>query len=179
MPGISGVTLRVVKGDKLTIEEMDGNFSTITSSIEIISSSYATTASNTFVGNQIITGSVIVTGSFQSRTSASFNTIVEITGSTAGIILNSGDKTRALQLGSITASNYPTDYTAENQGVPLGGVYHTDGYLKIRTSDTDRTAFNLTSISGSNYVDDAAAAAGNINLGGMYHTNGVLKIRLV
>jgi hypothetical protein len=171
---ISGVTLRVVKGDKLTIEEMDGNFSAITSSIEF----RATTGSNIFIGNQTISGSVVITGSFQSRTSASFNTIVEITGSTAGIILNSGDKTRALQLGSITASNYPTDYTAETQGVPLGGVYHTNGYLKIRTSDTDRTAFNLTSISGSNYVDDAAAAAGNINLGGMYHTNGTLKIRL-
>jgi hypothetical protein len=176
---IAGVVLRKNLSDKLSIEQMDGNFSTITSSIEVISSSYATTASNTFVGNQTITGSIVVTGSFQSRTSASFNTIVEITGSTAGIVLNSGDNHRALQLGSITASNYPTDYTAEGQGVPLGGVYHTNGYLKIRTSDTDRTAFNLTSISGSNYVDDAAAAAGNINLGGMYHTNGVLKIRLV
>jgi hypothetical protein len=172
---ISGVTLRKNLSDKLSIEQMDGNFAAITSSIEF----RATTASNTFIGNQTITGSVVITGSFQSTTSASFNTIVEITGSTAGIILNSGDKTRALQLGSITASNYPTDYTAENQGVPLGGVYHTDGYLKIRTSDTDRTAFNLNSISASNYANDAAAAAGNINLGGMYHTNGTLKIRLV
>jgi hypothetical protein len=172
---ISGVTLRKNLSDKLSIEQMDGNFSSITSSIEF----RATTASNEFIGDQTISGSVVITGSFQSITSASFNTIVEITGSTAGIILNSGDNHRALQLGSITASNYPTDYTAENQGVPLGGVYHTDGYLKIRTSDTDRTAFNLNSISSSNFADDSAAAAGNINLGGMYHTNGVLKIRLV
>jgi hypothetical protein len=171
---ISGVTLRKNLSDKLSIEQMDGNFSAITSSIEF----RATTASNIFIGDQTITGSVVVTGSFQSRTSASFNTIVEITGSTAGIILNSGDNHRALQLGSITASNYPTDYTAEGQGVPLGGVYHTDGFLKVRTSDTNRTAFNLTSISGSNFIDDAAAAAGNINLGGIYHTNGVLKVRL-
>jgi|688.fasta_scaffold514291_2 hypothetical protein len=172
---ISGVTLRKNLSDKLSIEQMDGNFSAITSSIEF----RATTGSNTFIGNQTITGSIVVTGSFQSTTSASFNTIVEITGSTAGIILNSGDNHRALQLGSVTASNYATDYTAEGQGVPLGGVYHTDGYLKIRTSDTDRTAFNLSSISASNYANDAAAAAGNINLGGMYHTNGTLKIRLV
>jgi hypothetical protein len=172
---ISGVTLRKNLSDKLSIEQMDGNFAAITSSIEF----RATTASNTFIGNQTITGSVVITGSFQSTTSASFNTIVEITGSTAGIVLNSGDNHRALQLGSVTASNYPTDYTAQGQGVPLGGVYHTDGYLKIRTSDTDRTAFNLNSISASNYANDAAAAAGNINLGGMYHTNGTLKIRLV
>lgn len=171
---IAGVTLRKNLSDKLSIEQMDGNFAAITSSIEF----RATTASNTFIGDQTITGSVVVTGSFQSTTSASFKTIVEITGSTAGIILNSGDNHRALQLGSVTASNYPTDYTAQGQGVPLGGVYHTDGFLKIRTSDTDRTAFNLTSISASNFVDDAAAAAGNINLGGVYHTNGVLKVRL-
>jgi hypothetical protein len=172
---IAGVTTRQDLTDKLSIQQMDNNFMNITSSIEF----RATTASNSFSGSQTISGSVVITGSFQSMTSASFNTIVEITGSTAGIVLNTGDNHRALQLGSITGSNYPTDYTAKNQGVPLGGVYHTDGYLKIRTSETDRTAFNLNSISASNYVDDAAAAAGNINLGGMYHTNGVLKIRLV
>ena len=107
---IAGVTTRQDLTDKLSIQQLDNNFMQITSSIEF----RATTGSNTFIGNQTITGSIVVTGSFQSRTSASFNTIVEITGSTAGIILNSGDKTRALQLGSITASNYPTDYTAEN-----------------------------------------------------------------
>ena len=172
---IAGVTTRQDLTDKLSIQQMDNNFMNITSSIEF----RATTASNSFSGSQTISGSVVITGSFQSMTSASFNTIVEITGSTAGIVLNTGDNHRALQLGSITGSNYPTDYTAKNQGVPLGGVYHTDGYLKIRTSDTDRTAFNLSSISSSNYANDAAAAAGNINLGGMYHTNGTLKIRLV
>ena len=172
---ISGVTTRQDLTDKLSIQQMDNNFMNITSSIEF----RATTASNSFSGSQTISGSVVITGSFQSMTSASFNTIVEITGSTAGIVLNTGDNHRALQLGSITGSNYPTDYTAKNQGVPLGGVYHTDGYLKIRTSETDRTAFNLNSISASNYANDAAAAAGNINLGGMYHTNGTLKIRLV
>jgi hypothetical protein len=172
---IAGVTTRQDLTDKLSIQQMDNNFMNITSSIEF----RATTASNSFSGSQTISGSVVITGSFQSMTSASFNTIVEITGSTAGIVLNTGDNHRALQLGSITGSNYPTDYTAKNQGVPLGGVYHTDGYLKIRTSETDRTAFNLNSISASNYANDAAAAAGNINLGGMYHTNGTLKIRLV
>ena len=172
---IAGVTTRQDLTDKLSIQQMDNNFMQITSSIEF----RATTASNSFSGSQTISGSVVITGSFQSMSSASFNTIVEITGSTAGIVLNTGDNHRALQLGSITGSNYPTDYTAKNQGVPLGGVYHTDGYLKIRTSETDRTAFNLNSISASNYANDAAAAAGNINLGGMYHTNGTLKIRLV
>ena len=172
---IAGVTTRQDLTDKLSIQQMDNNFMNITSSIEF----RATTASNSFSGSQTISGSVVITGSFQSMSSASFNTIVEITGSTAGIVLNTGDNHRALQLGSITGSNYPTDYTAKNQGVPLGGVYHTDGYLKIRTSETDRTAFNLNSISASNYANDAAAAAGNINLGGMYHTNGTLKIRLV
>jgi hypothetical protein len=171
---ITGVTLRVVKGDKLTIEEMDGNFSAITSSIEF----RATTASNQFNGNQSISGSLIVSGNISFGLTSSVNNL-HVTGVFAQLKVDSGNGPAAVLLGSVTASNYPTDYTAENQGVPLGGVYHTDGYLKIRTSDTDRTAFNLTSISASNYVDDAAAAAGNINLGGMYHTNGTLKIRLV
>jgi hypothetical protein len=171
---ISGVTLRVVKGDKLTIEEMDGNFSTITSELEF----RATTASNQFNGNQSISGSLIVSGNTSFGLTSSANNL-HVTGVFAQLKVDSGNAPAAVLLGSVTASNYPTDYTAENQGVPLGGVYHTDGYLKIRTSDTDRRAFNLTSISASNYVDDAAAAAGNINLGGMYHTNGTLKIRLV
>lgn len=171
---IPGVTLRKNLLDKLSIEQMDGNFAAITSSIEY----RATTGSNQFNGDQSISGSLTVSGNINFGLTASLNNL-HVTGVFAQLKVDSGDASKAVLLGSITASNYPTDYTAENQGVPLGGVYHTDGYLKIRTSDTDRTAFNLSSISSSNYVDDAAAAAGNINLGGMYHTNGVLKIRLV
>jgi hypothetical protein len=171
---IPGVTLRKNLSDKLSIEQMDGNFAAITSSIEY----RATTGSNQFNGDQSISGSLTVSGNINFGLTASLNNL-HVTGVFAQLKVDSGDASKAVLLGSITASNYPTDYTAENQGVPLGGVYHTDGYLKIRTSDTDRTAFNLSSISSSNYVDDAAAAAGNINLGGMYHTNGTLKIRLV
>jgi hypothetical protein len=171
---ISGVTLRKNLSDKLSIEQMDGNFAAITSSIEF----RATTGSNQFNGNQSISGSLTVSGNINFGLTASINNL-NVTGTFAQLKVDSGNAPAAVLLGSVTASNYPTDYTAENQGVPLGGVYHTDGYLKIRTSDTDRTAFNLSSISSSNYVDDAAAAAGNINLGGMYHTNGTLKIRLV
>ena len=171
---ISGVTLRKNLSDKLSIEQMDSNFSAITSSIEF----RATTASNQFNGDQSISGSLIVSGNITFGLTASLNNL-NITGAYSQLKVDSGNASAAVLLGSVTASNYPTDYTAENQGVPLGGVYHTDGYLKIRTSDTDRTAFNLSSISSSNYANDAAAAAGNINLGGMYHTNGTLKIRLV
>ena len=171
---IAGVTTRQDLTDKLSIQQMDNNFMQITSSIEF----RATTSSNNFFGNQYITGSLVVSGNLDAGLTSSVNNL-HVTGVFAQLKVDSGNAPAAVLLGSVTASNYPTDYTAENQGVPLGGVYHTDGYLKIRTSDTDRRAFNLTSISASNYVDDAAAAAGNINLGGMYHTNGTLKIRLV
>jgi hypothetical protein len=170
---ISGVTLRKNLSDKLSIEQMDGNFAAITSSIEF----RATTASNTFIGNQTISGSVVITGSFQSITSASFNTIVEITGSTAGIVLNSGDNHKALQLGSITASNYVSDNSATSQGVPLGGVYHTNGILRVKTGFS-QTSINLSSVASLNYANDTAAQTAGIDIGGVYHTNGTLKIRL-
>ena len=124
---ISGVTLRKNLSDKLSIEEMDGNFAAITSSIEF----RATTGSNIFIGNQTISGSLTVTGSAQFGLTSSFNHLYA-TGARAQVRIDSENAPAAFLLGSITASNYATDIAAASQGVPLGGVYHTNGILKIR-----------------------------------------------
>ena len=124
---ISGVTLRKNLSDKLSIEEMDGNFAAITSSIEF----RATTGSNIFIGNQTISGSLTVTGSAQFGLTSSFNHLYA-TGARAQVRIDSENAPAAFLLGSITASNYATDIAAASQGVPLGGVYHTNGVLKIR-----------------------------------------------
>ena len=124
---ISGVTLRKNLSDKLSIEQMDGNFAAITSSIEF----RATTGSNTFIGNQTISGSLTVTGSAQFGLTSSFNHLYA-TGARAQVRIDSENAPAAFLLGSITASNYATDIAAASQGVPLGGVYHTNGVLKIR-----------------------------------------------
>lgn len=124
---ISGVVLRKNLSDKLSIEQMDGNFSAITSSIEF----RATTGSNVFIGDETISGSLTVTGSAQFGLTSSFNHLYA-TGARAQVRIDSENAPAAFLLGSITASNYISDTAAASQGVPLGGVYHTNGVLKIR-----------------------------------------------
>jgi hypothetical protein len=124
---IAGVTTRQDLTDKLSIQQMDDNFMKITSSIEF----RATTGSNTFIGNQTISGSLTVTGSAQFGLTSSFNHLYA-TGARAQVRIDSANAPAAFLLGSITASNYATDIAAASQGVPLGGVYHTNGVLKIR-----------------------------------------------
>jgi hypothetical protein len=169
---IPGVTLRKNLSDKLSIEQMDGNFSAITSSIEF----RATTGSNVFIGDETISGSLTVTGSAQFGLTSSFNHLYA-TGARAQLRVDSGNAPSAMLLGSITASNYVSDNSATGQGVPLGGVYHTNGILRVKTGFS-QTSINLSSISSLNYADDAAAQAAGLDIGGLYHTNGVLKIRL-
>ena len=124
---IAGVTTRQDLTDKLSIQQMDGNFMKITSSIEF----RATTSSNNFFGNQYITGSLVVSGNLDAGLTSSFNHLYA-TGARAQVRIDSQNAPAAFLLGSITASNYPTDIAAASQGVPLGGVYHTNGVLKIR-----------------------------------------------
>lgn len=124
---ISGVVLRKNLTDKLSIEQMDGNFSAITSSIEF----RATTGSNQFNGDQSISGSLTVSGNINFGLTASLNNLY-VTGTYAQLKVDSGNAPAAVLLGSITASNYANDTAAASQGVPLGGVYHTNGTLKIR-----------------------------------------------
>ena len=124
---IAGVTTRQDLTDKLSIQQMDGNFMKITSSIEF----RATTSSNNFFGNQYITGSLVVSGNLDAGLTSSFNHLYA-TGARAQVRIDSQNAPAAFLLGSITASNYPTDIAAASQGVPLGGVYHTNGTLKIR-----------------------------------------------
>jgi len=124
---IAGVVLRKNLSDKLSIEQMDGNFAAITSSIEF----RATTGSNVFIGDETISGSLTVTGSAQFGLTSSFNHLYA-TGARAQVRIDSENAPAAFLLGSITASNYATDIAAASQGVPLGGVYHTNGVLKIR-----------------------------------------------
>jgi hypothetical protein len=169
---IAGVVLRKQLSDKLSIEQMDGNFAAITSSIEF----RATTGSNVFIGDETISGSLTVTGSAQFGLTSSFNHLYA-TGARAQLRVDSGNAPSAMLLGSITASNYVSDNSATGQGVPLGGVYHTNGILRVKTGFS-QTSINLSSITSLNYANDAAAQAAGLDIGGLYHTNGVLKIRL-
>jgi len=97
----------------VTASEFSGSFvgdgSGLTGISTINTGSFATTGSNTFIGNQIVTGSITISGS------------LDVSGN--GYVI----------LSKVSASyNYADDSTALAGGVPLGGLYHTSGSIKIR-----------------------------------------------
>ncbi len=136
---LAGVTLRITKGSKLTITELDGNFSTITSSVEASTGNITTL--NTRVsqsviafpnllvgangaggaglitsGNLFVTGTLSVSGSQTYSGSANF----------LGRVIASGSGN------SVLGSNYADDTAAAAGGVPIGGIYHNAGAIRIR-----------------------------------------------
>ena len=137
---LAGVTLRTIKQSKLTIAELDGNFSAITSSAEIATANVVTintrvsqsviafpnltTTANglggtglTTSGSLFVTGALLVSGSQTYSGSANF----------LGRVIASGSGN------SVLGSNYADDTAATAGGIPLGGIYHTNGTVKIRT----------------------------------------------
>jgi hypothetical protein len=136
---LAGVTLRVIKGSKLTIAELDSNFSSITSSAETSTANITTL--NTRVtqsilafpnllagangaggaglitsGNLFVTGTLSVSGSQTYSGSANF----------LGRVIASGSGN------SVLGSNYADDTAAAAGGIPLGGMYHNAGAIRIR-----------------------------------------------
>jgi hypothetical protein len=97
--------------------------------LEIISSSYATTGSNSFRGNQSISGSLTVSGSVAQEVTGSVN----ITGSLNVSGSVNVDGSGFIILAQVSSSyDFADDSTAASGGVPLGGLYHTSGTIKIR-----------------------------------------------
>ena len=136
---LAGVTLRITKGSKLTITELDGNFSAITSSAEtatanvvtintrvsqsVIAFPNLTTTANglggtglTTSGSLFVTGALLVSGSQTYSGSANF----------LGRVIASGSGN------SVLGSNYANDTAAQAGGVPIGGIYHNAGAIRIR-----------------------------------------------
>lgn len=136
---LAGVTLRTTKGSKLTIAELDSNFSAITSSAEtatgnvtlinnrvsqsVIAFPNLTTTANgsggegLFTsGNLFVTGTLSVSGSQTYSGSANF----------LGRVIASGSGN------SVLGSNYANDTAAAAGGVPIGGIYHNAGAIRIR-----------------------------------------------
>jgi hypothetical protein len=136
---LAGVTLRVIKGSKLTIAELDSNFSSITSSVEtstanittlntrvsqsVIAFPNLTTTANGLGGVGLITsgalfvsGGLTISGSTTNHNTASFSGIIRASGSA----------------NSVLASNFADDTAAAAGGIPLGGMYHNAGAIRIR-----------------------------------------------
>ena len=135
---LAGVTLRVTKGSKLTIAELDSNFSSITSSAEISTANITTlntrvsqsvlafpnllVGANGAGGGLITSGNLFVTGTFSVSGSQTYSGSANFLG--AVIASGSGN--------SVLGSNYVNDSAAASGGIPIGGIYHTNGAIKIR-----------------------------------------------
>jgi len=136
---LAGITLRVTKGSKLTITELDNNFSVITSSAEtatanvvtlntrvsqsVVAFPNLTTTANglggiglTTSGSLFVTGALLVSGSQTYSGSANF----------LGAVIASGSGN------SVLGSNFANDGAAAAGGISIGGIYHTAGAIKIR-----------------------------------------------
>jgi hypothetical protein len=136
---LAGVTLRITKGSKLTITELDGNFSTITSSVEASTGNITTL--NTRVSQSVIafpnllvgangaggaglitSGNLFVTGTF----SVSGSSVHSGSSNFLGAVIASGSGN------SVLGSNYANDTAAAAGGIPIGGMYHNAGAIRIR-----------------------------------------------
>ena len=136
---LAGVTLRVIKGSKLTIAELDSNFSSITSSAEISTANIVTINNRVSASLQAFpnlttwtqasgiqtSGSLIISGG--GAPFASGNLQVFGNTSLSGSLILSGSSTT-----TVLASNYANDTAAAAGGIPIGGIYHTNGAIKIR-----------------------------------------------
>jgi hypothetical protein len=136
---LAGVTLRIIKGSKLTITELDGNFSAITSSAEtatanvvtintrvsqsVIAFPNLTTTANGVAGTGLITsGALFVTGAFSVSGSQTYSGSANF----LGRVIASGSGN------SVLGSNYVDDTAAAAGGIPIGGMYHNAGAIRIR-----------------------------------------------
>ena len=155
--------------------------------------SFATTGSNTFKGNQIISSSLLVTNKIESTGSLILqpnandyiNRFVEIyntsptdthiTASGGQIFI--GDDTTYVKVDNYSNFNR-IDIVAES-GVYVSGLTEITGSLLVTGSANINGFITYPKVSASfNFANDTAAAGGGVPLGGLYHTSGSIKIRL-
>ena len=230
---------RITKGSPLTFAEGDGNLDYLDNFIKQISSSYATTGSNTFTSTQTIQGTLVVNA--QTQTAGQFsgvqNGYVELSlqniapapSSSADFVVYGDNGTlfdHYIDMG-INNSVFNSAYLYNNAYLGKANdayLYHVGGDFKIGTATTSSMSQSLYlfanpsgnidlaitggmvgirksgslsatldvngSIAASSYLilstvsssyefaNDASASIGGIPLGGLYHTSGVIRIRL-
>jgi hypothetical protein len=136
---LAGVTTRISKGSKLTILELDNNFNFITSSAETATTNITTL--NTRVSQSVVafpnllvgangpgaaglftSGALFVTGALSVSGSQTYSGSANFLG--AVVASGSGN--------SVLGSNYADDSAAAAGGIPIGGMYHNAGAIRIR-----------------------------------------------
>ena len=138
---LAGVTLRTTNpSGKLTIAQVDGNFSAITSSLETATANVVTINNRvsasvgafpnlttwTQASGIQTSGSLIISGG--GAPFASGNLQVFGNTSLSGSLILTGSAT------SVGGLNFANDTAAAAGGVPVGGMYHNAGAVRIRLS---------------------------------------------
>lgn len=137
---LAGVTSRISKGSKLTIVELDSNFNVITGSIETATTNITTINNRVSASLRAFpnvstwdntsgiqtSGSLIVSGGSVPFEKAN----LQVYGNTSlsGSLILTGSAT------SVGSLNFADDTAAAAGGVPIGGIYHNAGAIRIRLS---------------------------------------------
>ena len=133
------IVYRTTNGSKLTIAQLDNNFSELSQSSAKANADIATinnrvtqsvlafpnllVGANGGSGTGLITsGALFVTGAFSVSGSQTYSGSANFLG--AVIASGSGN--------SVLGSNFANDGAAQAGGIPIGGIYHTNGAIKIR-----------------------------------------------
>jgi hypothetical protein len=138
---LAGVTTRISKGSKLTIVELDNNFNIITSSVET-STTNITTINNRVTQSLLAFPNLLVGANGPGAAGLFTSGALFVTGalSVSGSQSYSGSSNflgRVIASGSgnsVLGSDYANDGAAAAGGVPIGGIYHNAGAIRIRLS---------------------------------------------
>lgn len=153
------LVLRSQKNSALTYEEMDGNFTYLSSSIFSINvNSFATTGSNTFNGDQTINGNQIITGSLTQGTSI---TIIGSSSHAEGYSTTTiGSYSHAEGNGNIAGTQvYYSPYVATGKIYftlygDVTGYFPDDSYLILDDSNYPTSVYGIVKLQVSrSYLD--------------------------
>jgi uncharacterized phage infection (PIP) family protein YhgE len=133
MPLITRITGTNPKGSELTYQEMDENFIYL-ENLGVSSSYFATTGSNRFSGNQIITGSLAQGNNVSASTFAhaeGFNTIAAFAYSHAEGIGTIANNFNTHAEGQVTVASGLSSHAEGNQTQAIGIASHAEGFGSI------------------------------------------------
>jgi uncharacterized phage infection (PIP) family protein YhgE len=129
MPLITRIIGNNPKGSELTYQEMDGNFIYL-EGLGVSSSYFATTGSNRFSGNQVITGSLAQGNNVSASTFAhaeGFNTVAAFAYSHAEGISTLANNFNAHAEGQSTVASGLSSHAEGNQTQAIGIASHAEG----------------------------------------------------
>ena len=126
-----------------TIDGVQAEFVAYTASMNQKTGSFATTGSNTFVGNQIISGALTVTSTASFNGNATANDVSLLLTNSSSLILTSGSSVNVVSPGSITGSVLANEFILPivAPATPqTGSMYFSGSFIYVYTGTQYRSA---------------------------------------